>query len=1042
MAPADQYLSITLFGTPQMSRDGQALTGVRRKNRALVYYLAAHDTPLTRDHLLAFFWPDHERVASQQILRTMLHDLRRQLGSAIQAEDDMVGLASDTIVDVRLFSASLHSWASDPQTLATALDAYRGDFLAGFSLPESPQFDDWIAGESEHYRLMAIKGFTALARLYESRRDYASALDALRRALALDALQEDLQREAMRLHYLSGDRAAAVRRFEVLRKLLDEEMGVPPMPETRTLYDAIITDSLVSSPPSPPTSSPVRSSPRPLVTAPLLPFIGRAADLQALKTLASPGKLVFITGEPGIGKTRLAEEFIATYDQGGQRPIVLRSVAYELEQGLPYQPIITALRGLLAQPDWPILRAQLALAPIWLAEAARLLPELLSEFPHIAAQSQPAEEARLWEGLHQFVQALASQRPVLLFFDDLHWADAATVAWLGYVARRAGPSLLLVIAARSVEEQSSLAALLQTLTREDRLAQLSLSTLPPSAMRAIAAQLSPKYATQLFIWMTENAEGHPFFLTELVRYAYRTGILQGDGTLDVKALSAALVLPPTIQNLIHARFIRLREATRHVLHIAAVVGREFDFELVQQASSLSDVDSLAALEELQAVGLVHPYKEAQFTFDHSLTMYVALQDMGEVRRYRLHRKVAEALEQIHQQRLDPVSGRIAHHFVEGRLPARAGPYALRAGRYASGLAAWAEALSFYHEALALIDDETEQAAIHLAIGVATFHKGDFAEASSHYEVAVRLAQTYHDFDVLEAAHVALNQSLMPQARYAEAIALAAELRRAGPPELAVCAEFMWGTALSVASARPIEAEYHLTEARRLLAEQSGFSSHVTEAQITYQLAGVLGQQGHSDRAVLLYRRALELVSADPTTLDLLRNIMLYNNLAYHLNLLGDPSAVDYAGAGIRLAKEKGSLSHLPYLYSTSGEIALAQDDLGAAESYFSQGLSLARQIPVPERIAGLTANLGNVASKRGQKDVALQRLEEARTRADQLGVHHLGARIRIWLAPLLPVSQARQYLQDARGLAEEGGFQRLLDEIEALERSLPPDQKN
>jgi tetratricopeptide (TPR) repeat protein len=265
-----------------------------------------------------------------------------------------------------------------------------------------------------------------------------------------------------------------------------------------------------------------------------------------------------------------------------------------------------------------------------------------------------------------------------------------------------------------------------------------------------------------------------------------------------------------------------------------------------------------------------------------------------------------------------------------------------------------------------------------------------------------------------------------------------ELRRSGPSELAVSAEFMWGSGLAVESAHPLEAEYHLREAERLLNQQTGFASRVTLADIKYQLAGVLGQQGKSAEAITLYREALDLVRENEAAIDLLRYIMLFNNLAYHLHLMGDPTAADYIRAGIRLAQERGSLSHLAYLFSTSGEIALAQNDLDAAEKYFSEGLTLAEQIPVPERIAGLTANLGLVARQRGQNDLARQRLSEALEHANQLGTHHLGVRIRIWLTPLLSSANAHQCLLEARSIAEQSGYHRLLDEIAQLEQSLPP----
>ncbi len=171
------------------------------------------------------------------------------------------------------------------------------------------------------------------------------------------------------------------------------------------------------------------------------------------------------------------------------------------------------------------------------------------------------------------------------------------------------------------------------------------------------------------------------------------------------------------------------------------------------------------------------------------------------------------------------------------------------------------------------------------------------------------------------------------------------------------------------SAHPVEAEYHLHEAERLLHEQKGsFDSQVTTVQIGYSLASVFGQQGRSVEAVEQFLKVLEMMRSGEGTLDTLRNIMLYNNLAYQSHLLGDPSAATYIQKGIQLAQERGSLSHLPYLYSTSGEIALAAHDLDTAEKYFRDGLRLAEQIPLPERIAGITANLGLVAKARGQLD--------------------------------------------------------------------------
>ena len=237
---------------------------------------------------------------------------------------------------------------------------------------------------------------------------------------------------------------------------------------------------------------------------------------------------------------------------------------------------------------------------------------------------------------------------------------------------------------------------------------------------------------------------------------------------------------------------------------------------------------------------------------------------------------------------------------------------------------------------------------------------------------------------------------------------------------------------------PQEAEQHLREAERLLREQKkNFESKVTFLQIKYSLAGVFGQQGRSSEAIAQFLEVLDILERGQGTLDTLRNIMLFNNLAYHLHLLGDPAAMGYVQKGIKLAQERGSLSHLPYLYSTSGEIALATGDLDTTEKYFRDGLALAEQIPIPERIAGMTANLGLVAKQRGDLTLARERLQSALKLVEPLGNHHLEVRIRIWLAPLLSSSDARRCLNSARMLAEQDGLSGLLEEINQLEEELP-----
>ncbi len=173
------------------------------------------------------------------------------------------------MIDARDFERGLAAPPGDPQQLAALLDRYRGEFLAGFALPDVEDFESWLNAERERYRRLALRGLAALAQLHSDRGEYPVALDAIERALALDPLQEEAQRAAMRLRYLTGDRAGAIRRFEQLRRLLDDELGVPPLAETQALYDAIITDSLADDRrPSRQTTEPTAESEEPGIRGP------------------------------------------------------------------------------------------------------------------------------------------------------------------------------------------------------------------------------------------------------------------------------------------------------------------------------------------------------------------------------------------------------------------------------------------------------------------------------------------------------------------------------------------------------------------------------------------------------------------------------------------------------------------------------------------------------------------------------------------------------------------------------------------------------
>ena len=1027
-------LAITLFGRPQIRLDDQELIISRRKSRALIYFLASQDQPVLRQQLLSIFWADLPRPAAQQTLRTTLHGLRRSLGDWIAAQEDWVGLSEQVWVDARQFERQLNETTDDIPALEQTLELYRGEFLEGFSLTAAQPFEDWLTVNREHYRRLAIRGWSALAGLYETQGDYQRALEKLERALAINRLQEDLQRDVIRLLYQSGDRPAAILRYDELRRLLDEEMGVPPMVETRALYDDILHDRLQPRALQP--AGAMRRAPRrapgqfvAVQESDVLPFIGRFLELRALQELTLLPGLVLIEGEAGVGKTRLVQQFLGQLDR-----IILIGRCRELEQSLPYYPLIEALRSLWSQPNWPDLSAQLLrqVPAIWLAEVARLLPEL-EETAVPLVSPRPADEARLWEGVRQFLNGIARLRPTTIFIDDLHWADAATLGLLGYLLRHTGGTPLRYLATmRPPALRSPLVPFIQMLVRENRLARLPLARLSNTEVLAIARALQVQNAEALADWLFKSSEGNAYILAELVRHARRVGLLSREGVFHADQLPAEPIVPQTVFSLIQSRLMRLSDAARRVLDAAVAQGREFEFKVVSQASGLSESAALDAIDELQAAGLILPQQDSWFQFDHPLTMEVAYQEVGDLRHRRMHRRVGEALEQLYVDRLEQIAGQLAWHFFEGEAPRRGARYAFLAGKQAERLAAWNEAVEFYGLA-ARGAAGAERLSALLALARAHFKAAHFPQASETLREALALAEA-SQADRSQTDHIRLElaRTLLLQARYSEVIALAQQVCRSADPEVAIIAEMTWGTALSIEGADLQAASEHLEIAQSLWSDLPDAPLTLL-AQIQFELGSVAAQQGDLELAVSYYRQSL--VAASQIGDEALEQLALaHNNLAYHLHLLGDPAAVEYAEQGLALTELKGLLGVQPYLYSTLGEIALAAGELEKAEQYFNQGLALAERFSVRERIAGLNANLGRIAAARGQKSRAIHLLSTALGQADSLGVHHLAAQIRLWLAPLLPPEEGQRRLAEARSFAQSSGRKRLLQEIERLEK--------
>ncbi len=363
-------LKLYFLGPPRLELNGKLVEPDTRKAIALVAYLALTGERYDRDALAALLWPELDGSRARAALRRTLSALKAAVGEApLYATRTVIGLNPEaTWCDVLAFRDLLEGDPSDGE-LEQAVDLYRDDFLAGFSLRDSLSFDDWQLLEAQNLRRGLENALEKLTRDGLTRGQIARSLPFARRWLQLDPLREEAHRQLMRLYAADNRRDAALRQYRECVRVLEEELGVAPLPETTALYETIQENRLAAPPPPPPAPTSPAAAARPSI-----PLVGRGRELTDLKEnyrqVGPDGRLLVVSGEIGIGKTRLVEAFLQEL-----APVrLLAARCYEGEQNLAYAPFLQGLTAALQQPD-AAGRLE-TVDPLWLAEAARLVPAL------------------------------------------------------------------------------------------------------------------------------------------------------------------------------------------------------------------------------------------------------------------------------------------------------------------------------------------------------------------------------------------------------------------------------------------------------------------------------------------------------------------------------------------------------------------------------------------------------------------------------------------------------------------------------------------
>lgn len=923
-------LHVRLLGAVGVTLDGERLRvfDALRLQRFLALLVLRPD--LEHRSRLAFeLWPDSDESQARTNLRKLIHDFRH----ALPESEDFVEIHSEAVrwipdgpstVDVGGFRAAV---AAGNLELAAA--RYQGDLLPAC-------YDDWVLDERAKLRAEAHSTFTRLAQQASTAVDHDATIDHCQRAIDLEPTDETAVRMQMEANLALGHRAAALRCYHRYAEVLERDLGLKPSEPVEGLYRQLRSGSLRQD----------ANRDRKEVQVAESSFVGRDRELAVLhdawtRAQQTGAHLVLVTGEPGIGKSRLAEELGRQVRADGH--LVAAARAYEAAGRLPWGPVVDLLRS-------DALRNRVeTLDTVWRTEIARLVPELLETAePRGPGQlGELAGRRRLFDAVSRAI--VSDERPRLLIIDDLQWCDAETVELIGFVIR-AGTSapLLLVGTLRSEEIPANhpVNELVDALARDQAVTIVPLDPLDAPATAALAARLGapdtvdPALAARLW---TET-EGNPLFVIE----ALRAGIPDQGQAL----------LTPTMRAVLRARLGQLPDDERRLAEVAAVIGRPFSLGLVASVTGIGEQQLVDRIDELWRRRIIRDQGRT-YDFSHDKLRAVALELVSPARRRQLHRDIAEAIASDLDD-LDAAAARLAAHYDQAGMVEPAITAYRAAGARAAGVSALEEAVMMFRRALSLLADVPASSGrdkleldIRIALGSPLVALEGYGSSASYqlYERALSLCRK-------------LGRPVDPPI-----------LRGLGLARLQGCrfddASDMGRALLDHDSRDPVTK----TEGRYLLGVSAFWRGDLQDAR--EHLAGAIGTYDLSYR-----EEHLAVYAQDPRPVCLVR-------LGLTELWAGDPGRADATvRSALQLAVELDHLMTLWYVLTYATISAAESGDLARCTKLVEQTELLGRRLPMPYLMIVGDALRGWLEVHRGSPD-AIEEIERAvaNSRAEGESLH-------------------------------------------------------
>jgi predicted ATPase/DNA-binding SARP family transcriptional activator len=751
-------MEFRILGPLEVCTDGGPKLDLAGKQKALLAVLLLHaNEAVSTDRLIDALWGAEPPGTAGKALQVYVSRLRKLLepegkellvtrppGYALELGEHELDLRR--FEQLRADAGKLLNGdpAAADAKLREALALWRGPPLADFAFEPFAQSE---IARLEELHLAALEDWIDALLALGRHADVVGELEAL---VTKHPLRERLRAQLMLALYRSRRQAEALDAYQSARHALVDELGIEPSPELQELEGRILRQdpSLEVAAPAPPTEEEQPQAPGRRAAG---TFVGREPELELLEggledALSGRGRLFLLVGEPGIGKSRLADEFASRAKQRGAE--VLWGRCWEAGGASAYWPWVQSLRSYVRTRNSEALRSLVGgRAP----ELAQLLPELedlYADLPAPRTLDPDSARFRLFDSVTGFVGNAAREQTLVLVLDDLHAADEPSLLLLRFLASELAEMPAVVVGTYREEEaaqdepvSASLSELRRLPSQELRLGGLSQADV--ASFVELSTGLKP--SERLLTALHTETDGNPLFVGETVR------LLASEGRLtETPDVGWHVEIPPGVHEAIARRLRRLSKECRRVLTLASVLGREFSLEALEQASELPQEELLTMLDEAFAARVLGevPGAIGRMRFSHARVRDALYNDLSTARRAQLHLRIGEALEALYAADPEPYVAELAHHFF------LAGPggdldktvdYTRRAGDRAVALLAYEEAVRHYEFALRALErrdrkDDRGQCQVYLALGDSLAKAGNMPEAKEAFLAAAARAR--------------------------------------------------------------------------------------------------------------------------------------------------------------------------------------------------------------------------------------------------------------------------------------------------------------